>query len=316
MYDLFELSDGTIVQKKVEDMGFDNVKWLDLENPSDDELNDVASTIKIPFHELKLFLDRDELPRITDHDNFTSVVLKAPTTNRNYYHMRTTALTFFISEKLIITLHHDRIAALTRLKAIDKEELKIVLEKDMSYFFYFLLEKITAHYFEILDDIEADIDKIENTVFANPNKSTVRKIFLLKRTLIYFHKGLIANRDMFIHLRQSENPVFTPEFEKLLDHIYYDFLQLLDVAATYRDILTGALDIYLSAVSNNLNLVMKRMAAYGTIVLVPTFITGLYGMNFSFIPELQWKYGYLFAWGTIIVSVALLVWYFKKKDWF
>jgi magnesium transporter len=93
-------------------------------------------------------------------------------------------------------------------------------------------------------------------------------------------------------------------------------VQLIDVAATYRDILTGALDIYLSAVNNNMNMVMKQMAAYGSLVLIPTFIVGLYGMNFIHMPELAWKYGYAFAWVLILGSMALLFWFFKKKDWF
>jgi magnesium transporter len=144
----------------------------------------------------------------------------------------------------------------------------------------------------------------------------VQAIFRLKRTLVYFHKAMIANRDVLMSLQKEYGKKVRNDVQRRLIHLYYDVAQLLDMIATYRDILTGSLDIYLTAVNNNMNKVMKKMAAYGTIVLVPTFIVGMYGMNFDVMPEIHWKYGYLFALGLILSSVILLVWYFKRNEWF
>ena len=97
--------------------------------------------------------------------------------------------------------------------------------------------------------------------------------------------------------------------------MYDDITQLIDMETTYRDILTGTLDIYMSAVSNNMNVVVKKMTAYGSLILVPTLISGIYGMNFRHMPELGWGYGYYLALLMMLISVVILYYYFDKNDW-
>jgi magnesium transporter len=171
-------------------------------------------------------------------------------------------------------------------------------------------------YFSILDHVEKDIDKLENIVFHNPEKKIVKKIFSLKKTLIFFHKALSANREVLFNIENELTEKIPTSQIKNFRYVYQDTTQLIDMVATYRDILTGALDIYLSSMSHNLNKIMKKMAAFGSLVLVPTFITGLYGMNFKFMPEIGWEKGYLFAWLLIISSILFLYNYFRKNEWF
>ena len=97
--------------------------------------------------------------------------------------------------------------------------------------------------------------------------------------------------------------------------LYDDIIQLIDMETTYREILTGTLDIYMSSVSNNMNVIVKKITAYGSLILVPTLIAGVYGMNFSNMPELDWKYGYYFALCLMLFSIIGLYIYFEKKDW-
>ena len=210
----------------------------------------------------------------------------------------------------------ESVAFIEDFLSLPDDEVQRLLGAGTSELLYYLIHRFANEFFQDLDKVEAAIDKVENSVFAHPDQKTVKQIFSLKRTLIYFHKALSADRDVLVALQKQGEGFIKPEVLTRMTQLYYDVVQLLDVVATYRDILTGSLDIYLSAVSNNMNAVMKKMAAYGTLVLVPTFITGLYGMNFAFMPELSWKYGYVFAWSVIITSMLLLWWYFRKHDWF
>ncbi|MBN1274691.1 magnesium/cobalt transporter CorA [Candidatus Woesearchaeota archaeon] len=298
-------------------MEFHSTKWLDLENPSDAELDQVAGIVRLPKRDLKNAIDRDEVPRVVELDHFTMVVCKSPLAHERRDHVSTTSVSMLVSERLLITIHRDPVKSVTDLLVATDEELLSLLRKGTSELLQRLIEDITNDFYIRLDEVEVHIDKIEDSVFEKPEQRMVKRIFALKRTLIYFHKALAANRDVLITLQKDGTGAqIKNKVQKRMTHLYYDMVQLIDVVATYRDILTGTLDIYLSAVSNNMNAVMKKMTAYGSLVLVPTFITGLYGMNFRFMPEIDWRLGYAFAWGLILISITLLYIHFKREDWF
>jgi len=258
-------------------------------------------------------VDEDERPSINDIDNFSMIIFKSPfKDHKNTY---ATSFTILISNNLLVTIRKKNIEPINKLLHVDEETKKKFFSKGSTYLAHQILEKVMSEYFIILDDVEKDIDLIENEVFHNPDKKTVMEVFSLKKTLIYFHKGLSANREVLLGIDNDYAQNIDINYIKKFRYIYEDTVQLIDVVATYRDILTSSLDIYLSNMSNNLNMIMKKMTAFGSIILIPTLITGLYGMNFQYMPELGWKYGYAFAWGLIITWIVVLVTYFKRKDW-
>lgn len=317
MADLVEVTSRSVHRSSaIDKMDFHRLKFLDLHNPSPEDIADVCDIIKVSRLELSAFLDKDEMPRVAKAGGFLVMVLRVPVQRSKSSSVGTTSLTFFFSERLLIAVHKEPIPFIQDFLELPDEEVHRLLGSGTSELLYYLIHCFANEFFHNLDGVEAAIDRIETSVFNHPDQKTVKQIFSLKRTLIYFHKALSADRDVLVALQKQGEGFIQPEVLTRMTQLYYDVVQLLDVVATYRDILTGSLDIYLSAVSNNMNAVMKKMAAYGTLVLVPTFITGLYGMNFAFMPELSWKYGYVFVWSVIILSMVALWWYFRKKDWF
>ena len=138
---------------------------------------------------------------------------------------------------------------------------------------------------------------------------------MIKKVLIYFHRSLIANREVIAGIEKEYlNEIKKKELKRFRE-LYNDVIQLIDMSETYREILTGSLDMYLSTISNNMNLSMKRLTVYATFILLPTLISGLYGMNFRYMPELYWPWGYWYALGLMALSVILLFIFFKKKKW-
>ncbi|MFC2134092.1 magnesium/cobalt transporter CorA [Bacteroidota bacterium] len=299
----------------IEEMDFHKLKWLDCFSPDKKETEKLKSLIDIPDNELDRCLDEDERPSITELEHFSMIEFKSPFKIGSYH--STTSIAILISDNLFVTFRRkEEIEAINNFWDLDEKSKTKVLKKGSTYLAYHILEKVMDDYFKVLDDVEKEIDVIDKEVFSNPDKNVVRKIFSMRKTLIYFHKSLASNREVISNIdKEFADKIDTAHIKKFR-YIYNDIIQQVDMVATYRDILTGSLDIYLSSVSNNLNSIMKRMTAFGSLVLVPTFITGLYGMNFRVMPEIYWKYGYAFAGGLIIISVILLVWYFKKKDWF
>ena len=170
-----------------------------------------------------------------------------------------------------------------------------------------------------MEHIEEEIDQIEDAVMDNPRKATIEKIFSTKKTLIFFHKALTANREVITSIEKEYVKDIDKNNIKRFRALYSDITQLIDSAGTYRDILTGTLEIYLSSVSNNLNQVMKTLTIVASFVMVPTLISGIYGMNFAYIPEMHTalgeKYGYYFALGLMALSIGLMYAYFRRKGW-
>jgi len=290
-----------------------NITWIDVLEPTEKEIETISRITRFPLDEIKMALDEEERPRIVEMFNHTLVIFRAPF--KEHGETSTTSLSIFFSDYNIITMHKHNIEAIERIKALPDGVKKNMLQ-NTSYFLYRLLDEITNTYFKIIDRIDDDIDYLENKVFHNPEKRTVKDIFETKKTLIYFHKAFTADREVVVQIEKEYVHTIKKKYVRQFRNLYNDLTQLIDMEGTYRDIITGILDLYLSSISNNLTTIMKKLTAYGSLILVPTLITGIYGMNFRMMPELYWKYGYLFALGLMVVSVFLLWIFFRRKNWF
>jgi len=206
---------------------------------------------------------------------------------------------------MLVTIHHDNDSI---NKFFDKKDF---FEDSLTTNAMRIMDDCAREYFIFLDLVEDQINTLEDRMLTS-HKDTVKEIFTYKKTLIYFHKSLNANLEA---IRRLEKQVKGDSLT-VLRYLHDDIFQLIDMSATYRDLLTGTLEVHLSTINTNMNRIMKRMTAWTTLILLPTFFTGLYGMNFQFMPEITWKYGYIFAWGLILGSILFLLIYFRKKGWF
>ena len=148
-----------------------------------------------------------------------------------------------------------------------------------------------------------------------PTKKLAEKVFTVKKELIRINKSASANREMVGCIEKEYITQIPKKHMKEFRDVYNDCVQVREIGETYRDIVTGILDVYLSSVSTNLNITIKKITSYEALILIPTLISGIYGMNFQFMQEIGWQYGYGFALGLMALSVIVLYIYFKKLDW-
>lgn len=287
--------------------------WVDCTNPIKDELEVISDKTGIPLEDLKEVLDEDERPRVAEHEHYALIVFRAPV--HEGHETETTPLSIFVGKNWVVTLRLRDIVPVDRLHKQSGTARLHLVERGPGHFVYRLLDEVLLSYFSIMDKVEERIDAVEVRVFRRPERPTAREIFALKKILIYFHKALAANREVIAGIEKEYLKQIPRQDLKNYRNLYNDIVELIDLESTYRDILTGTLDMYLSTVSNNLNQIMKKLTALASFVLIPTLITGIYGMNFAFMPEVGWKYGYFIALGLMVFSVALLYVYFKKKRW-
>ncbi len=183
------------------------------------------------------------------------------------------------------------------------------------YLAYSLVDAVVDHYFVILERVGEKIESLEDELMENPTAETLQEIHNLKRELSYLRKSIWPLREVVNALERGESSLIQENTQLYLRDVYDHTIQVVDTVETFRDILSGMLDIYLSSVSNRMNEVMKVLTIIATIFIPLTLIAGIYGMNFKYMAELEWRWGYpAVILLMLIVSVSLLG-YFRKRGW-
>ncbi len=183
------------------------------------------------------------------------------------------------------------------------------------YLMYTLIDVIVDHYFVILEKLGERIEAIEAAILVTPSQDTLRAIHQLKRELIVLRKSIWPLREVVSRLEREESDLIHPATRMFFRDIYDHTIQIMDTVETYRDMTTGMMDIYLSSLSNNMNAIMKVLTIIATIFIPLTFIVGVYGMNFEYMPELHWKWGYPLTWLLMILVASGMLYYFRRKNW-
>ncbi|MFB0505704.1 MAG: magnesium/cobalt transporter CorA [Thermodesulfobacteriota bacterium] len=183
------------------------------------------------------------------------------------------------------------------------------------YLAYALVDAIVDHYFVILEELGEKIESLEEELLKNPTPETLQVIHTLKTNLIFLRKSVWPLREVINNLERGESPLITDPTGIYLRDVYDHTIQVIDTIETYRDMVSGMLDIYLSSLRNRMNEVMKVLTIIATIFIPLTFIAGIYGMNFKFMPELEWHWGYPVALIVMLIVVGFMVMYFRRKKW-
>jgi magnesium transporter len=183
------------------------------------------------------------------------------------------------------------------------------------YLAYAILDAVIDCYFPTLEDMGERLESLEEEVVLSPTEDMVHRIHSMKREMLQIRRAVWPMRDSVNILLRDPNPLIKDETRLYIRDCHDHVIQLIDMLETYRELGSDLMDIYLSSQSNRLNSVMKVLTMIATIFMPLSFIAGVYGMNFDFMPELHWKYGYLLVWIFMAVVFAGMMYYFKRKGW-
>jgi magnesium transporter len=311
MLSLYWRPKGQIVEGKLEALRSKKAVWVDCFNPTKAELDILSKSTGIDLVDFKERIVDYERPTTIEDEKHSLIIFGAPFLTKDGAETTSFAI-FLCKNQNIISIRTKE------LEGIDKFK-KELSEKNPKYFdsntrtVQVLMERVVDTYFEHLDLFQEAADKIEAIVFQNPQKKSVEEIFKIRKSLLFFHKSLIANREVVLSIEKQHLSRITkkdlPEFREL----YNDVVQLIDTVDNLRNILTGVLDIYTSSMSNQMNQVIKKLTVVASYVLIPTLIASIYGMNFRYMPEIPWKWGYPFSLGLMVASILLIYYYFKRS---
>jgi magnesium transporter len=285
-----------------------HLRWFDVADPASPELDELARRFEL--HELQIedCRHRPQRPKSEEHDHYVFAVLKHIHDNEE--------LEF---DDIDLFLGHDFLISVRSADSVLTESVRVRAGQEhverLDRLFYMIVDQVVDGYQPVLDKLADEISEIEDVVLEQPDPETLARIFSLKRKLVEFRRVASGMREVVNSLTRREGGLLGDDLDPYFRDVYDHIIRTVDMIETYRDLLSGALDIYLSAVANRTNEVMKVLTIWGTVALPLVIITGFFGMNLK-VPWLNNPYGTDYAVALMAVSTISILVYFKLKRWF
>lgn len=290
--------------------------WINFDGITDvNKVEEIGKCFDIHPLALEDILNTKQRPKIEDYENLTFITLKIIRYDKKQLDISFDNFSIVLGKNYVVTFLDRPTNILNCIHSRIKQSGSRIRKMGPDYLSYAVLDAIVDNYFETLEHIGEDIESLQNDLMKNPTPKLLHKVYGLKNTLIMLRKNIWPLRDNMHKLMHSENELFDNKTLPFLRDLYDHLLQVIDNIETCRDIVGSMLELYLSSVSFKMNEIMKVLTIIATIFIPLTFIAGIYGMNFEFMPELKWQYGYPAVWGIMSATAIAMLIYFRRKKW-
>lgn len=291
-----------------------NVVWVDVNDPSSQDFLDLAEEFK--FHPLSIEDCRHphQRPKIEEYKGYYFIVLYEAQLAGPTDRLELRELNIFLGANYVVTVHSRPIRAIETAKRLWSEWTDRS-EHGAGLLAYLLFDAIIDDYLPLLDILSERVDGLEDEIFTDFKPESLQSVFRIKKQLLHLRRCVTPLRDVFNVMLRREQPIFAREIYVYFQDVFDHLIRVADTIDTLRDMLGSTIDAYLSVSSNRVNLVMKRLTSISTILMSVTLIAGIYGMNFDFMPELRWRYGYVFALSSMVIIGLVIYLYLKKSKW-
>jgi len=293
----------------------DQVNWINVDGLSD---LTIIETIQNYFNLHSLLVEDvvdDQRPKVEDYGEYLFFTLKM------LYRIKSgevdyEQISFVLGTNFLISFQEKEGDLFDGFRDRIRLDQGRVRKKKTDYLLYRLIDIIVDSYYNVLDHIGDQIEEMEENIHLSTSHTNFKQIQGLKKELIYLRRAVYPLRDAVGLLMRDDNGFIEEDNEHFFSDVYDHIIHVTDTLDTYKDLVSGLMDLHMNTLNTRLNEVMKVLTVISTIFIPLTFIVGVYGMNFKFMPELDWKYGYFVVWGIMIGLVSLMIWYFRYKKWF
>ena len=293
-----------------------NVTWINVEGIHQ---VDIIERIGIHFDLHPLILEdivhTDQRPKIEDMEQNIFIIIKLLNYSETTNEVEAEQLSLVLGSNFVLSFHERYSDIFNPVIERIRNSKGRIRKVGSDYLVYALIDTVVDNYFIILEKIGERIESMEEELVTNPTPFTLQEIHSLKREMIFLRKSVWPLREVVSVLTRDESPLIKESTIIFLRDVYDHTIHVIDTIEIFRDMVSGMLDIYLSSLSNKMNDVMKVLTIIATIFIPLTFIAGIYGMNFKYMPELEWYWSYPAVWLVIIIVSVSMVIYFKRKEW-
>ncbi len=293
----------------------DTVTWVVVEGLSDTRLiGEIGNQFGVHQLVQEDILNTHQRPKLEEHEDYLFIVFKAMAPNEEGG-IESEQISLLVFDNIVFTFkeRHDELLE-PIMRRIHKSKGRF-RQAGSDYLAYVILDTVVDHYFRFHDAFEEIIDSVEEDLLTNPTAQVLSEIQGIKRSLIALRKVVSPLLELIGDLERSESPLLRNEtrifFRDVRDHV----LRIEDTLDSFRDMVSGLFEIYVSSISIKMNEVMKVLTVFASIFIPLTFVAGIYGMNFEYMPELKLKWAYPVLWGVFLVVPLVLLAYFRRKKW-
>ena len=292
------------------------VTWINIDGlHQTDIIESIGKNFELHPLILEDILNTGQRPKFEDSDKYIFIVLKMLSFDEESQTVQAEQVSLVLGSSFVISFQERVGDVFNPIRERIRNAKGRIRKMGPDYLMYALLDAVVDGYFAILEKLGERIESMEEELVSDPTEKTLYQIHTLKREMVYLRKSVWPLRELVSGLQRSESDLISEPTEIYLRDVYDHTIQVIDTVESFRDMVSGMLDTYLSSISNKMNVVMKVLTIIATIFIPLTFVAGIYGMNFKYMPELEWRYGYLFVWVIMAVILLLMIAYFKRKKW-
>jgi len=292
------------------------VTWINVEGLHDVEIIEKLGN-RFGLHPLiqEDILNTGERPKMEDYEDHIFLLLKVFVLGNRNHDEKIHQVSLVLGSNFVISFQEKESGVFDPVRDRIRKDKGRLRKLGPDYLAYALIDSIVDGYFGFLEKLSEEIEFLEDELVTNPKREILQKIHSLKREMIFIRKSVWPLREVVNGLERLETPLIKETTDVFLRDVYDHTIQVIDSVETLRDVLSGMLETYLSSVSNRMNEVMKVLTIIATIFIPLTFIAGVYGMNFKFMPELEWRGGYFVIIGVMVAVAVVMLIFFRKKKW-
>ena len=300
----------------------DSVTWIHVQGDAEAEtMRQLGQLFGLHHLALEDVINSGQRPKLDDYKDQLFVVMAHPLKETDPTNVAMVQLSIFVGHGFVVSFHPGNDDPFEPIRQRLRDKVGRIRDRGADYLLYALIDMVIDEGFPVLELLGDEIEQLEEELLERPTRDSLHRLHHLKRTMLIVRRMLWPQREVLNSLVRDETGIIATE-----NHVYYrdcydHTIQIMDLVETYRDMVTGLLDIYLSSVSYRLNEIMRVLTIIATIFIPLTFIAGVYGMNFVnsespwAMPELRWYYGYPLVWLLMIVILGGMLFYFRRKKW-
>lgn len=291
--------------------------WLNIDGVHDTEIIEkIGRHFNINVLTLEDIVHTGQRPKVEEYNDYLYFALNMLHLHEDGDEIRSEQVSVVLKNNFLLSFQEARGDVFEHVRERMRKGKGKIRTAGSDYLTYALIDAVVDHYFVILEAIGGSIEALEEELLQDSTPDTMREIHAMRGELLYLRKQVWPLREMISRVTREELPLIHPKTGLFFRDVYDHIFQIIDTIESYRDVLSGMRELHLSILSTRTNEVMKVLTMIATIFIPITFIAGIYGMNFKFMPELSWRWGYAAVWGVIITMVILLIVFFKRKKWF
>ena len=303
-------------REALEKLNPEAVNWINIYGIHDLEMiQNLGSEFELPGLLLEDILNTDQQPKYENGETYDAFIMKMMHQVGNSNRIHAEQITIILRKDCIITLQERRGDVFNPVRERIRKNKGRIRSHGNDYLAYALMDTIVDNYTILIESIGTKVEDLEDRLFRQMDTKIVEEIYQFKTELNYLRKSIRPVRDFLVLLNRTEDSYIQEKNRKFLADLYELAVQCTDAIELYNSLVSDQLNIYNSNMSNKMNEVMKTLTIFASIFIPLTFVAGIYGMNFRYMPELDYKYSYPILWGIILLLAGGLLYYFKRKKW-